>query len=61
MSSMLPFRQPEAKPHLTRAGARGSIAHWSYAVTVAVPTLLVVLFGSMSTPLLPDLSNLVFD
>ena len=58
---MLPFRQPEAKPHLTRAGARGSIAHWSYAVTVAVPTLLVVLFGSMITPLLPDLSNLVFD
>jgi adenylate cyclase len=58
---MLPLRQPQAKPRRAETPARKHIARWSYAITVALPTFLVVLFGSMSTPLLPDLSNLVFD
>ncbi|HEY6254410.1 MAG TPA: adenylate/guanylate cyclase domain-containing protein, partial [Xanthobacteraceae bacterium] len=60
--SVLPnFRRAKSKPGLPRTSARTGIARWSYAVTVAVPALVVVLVGGMGTPLLPDLSNLVFD
>jgi adenylate cyclase len=53
------FRRPKAALTTPRKG--GALGRWSYPLTVAAAMLAVALVGLARVPLLPDLSNLVFD
>ena len=56
------FRRSRAEPGLSSAAkGRARRAHWSYAAAVALPALIVVVFGLLRPPLLDDLGNLLFD
>jgi hypothetical protein len=55
------FWQRKSERHRSQGRAPRRPVRWSYALTAALPILLVLLLGRISTPLAPDLNNLVFD
>src|SRR5215467_8635843 len=55
------IRRPKAAPNPPPAGPRGELARWSYPLTVAASMVMVAVVGLARIPLLPDLSNAVFD
>jgi len=55
------IRRPKAASNPPPAGPRGELARWSYPLTVAASMVMVAVVGLARIPLLPDLSNAVFD
>jgi adenylate cyclase len=55
------LRPPKVVLRKSRPTASGTMAHWSYALTVVLAIAVIGLVGFMKAQLLPDLSNLVFD